>query len=153
MFIGSRLTGRPCFFGDPVSLDERENTITYWHCGMAACNLARRDTGARVGVHPHRKIGPVMDFGCEPAAQVTVFRVGRKPDGRFRFFIAQGAALDKPKQFSGTSVVVQTEHDARQIVCDSVRDGWEPHFVVACGAVAGELEILGRMLGVGVCKF
>ena len=54
-----------------------------------------------------------MDFGCEPAAQVTVFRVGRKPDGRFRFFIAQGAALDKPKQFSGTSVVVQTEHDAR----------------------------------------
>ena len=38
---------------------------TSWHCGMAACTLARKDTGARVGVHPNRKIGPVMDFGCQ----------------------------------------------------------------------------------------
>lgn len=44
---------------------EKEGTVTFWHCGMAACNLARKDTGAQVGVHPNRKIGPVMDFGCE----------------------------------------------------------------------------------------
>ncbi len=153
MFIGSRLTGKACFFGDPVSMDEGENTITYWHCGMAACNLARHDTGAQAGVHPNRKIGPVMDFGCEAAEHVTVFRVGRKPDGSFRFFIAEGAALDKPKQFNGTSIVVRTENNARDIVCDSVKDGWEPHFVVAYGAVAAELEKLGHMLGVEVCKF
>ena len=153
MFIGSRLTDSACFFGDPVSMDEKENTITYWHCGMAACSLARRDTGAQVGVHPNRKIGPVMDFGCEAAEHVTIFRVGRKPDGSFRFFIAEGAALDKPKQFNGTSIVVRTSHDARSIVCDSVKGGWEPHFVVAYGAVAGELEKLGHMLGVEVCKF
>ena len=153
MFIGSRLTGKACFFGDPVSMDEGENTITYWHCGMAACNLARHDTGAQAGVHPNRKIGPVMDFGCEAAEHVTVFRVGRKPDGSFRFFIAEGAALDKPKQFNGTSIVVRTENNARDIVCGSVKDGWEPHFVVAYGAVAAELEKLGHMLGVEVCKF
>ena len=153
MFIGSRLTGKACFFGDPVSMDEGENTITYWHCGMAACNLARHDTGAQAGVHPNRKIGPVMDFGCEAAEHVTVFRVGRKPDGSFRFFIAEGAALDKPKQFNGTSIVVRTENNARDIVCDSVKGGWEPHFVVAYGAVAAELEKLGHMLGVEVCKF
>ena len=153
MFIGSRLTGKACFFGDPVSMDEGENTITYWHCGMAACNLARHDTGAQAGVHPNRKIGPVMDFGCEAAEHVTVFRVGRKPDGSFRFFIAEGAALDKPKQFNGTSIVVRTENNARDIVCNSVKDGWEPHFVVAYGAVAAELEKLGHMLGVEVCKF
>ena len=153
MFIGSRLTGKACFFGDPVSMDEGENTITYWHCGMAACNLARHDTGAQAGVHPNRKIGPVMDFGCEAAEHVTVFRVGRKPDGSFRFFIAEGAALDKPKQFNGTSIVVKTENNARDIVCGSVKDGWEPHFVVAYGAVAAELEKLGHMLGVEVCKF
>ena len=59
-----------------------EGTITYWHCGMAACSLARKDTGAQVGVHPNRKIGPTMDFGCAACEHVTVFRVGRKPDGR-----------------------------------------------------------------------
>ena len=47
---------------------------------------------------------------------VTVFRVGRKPDGTFRFFIARGEALDKPKQFNGTSIVVKTEMDAKEVV-------------------------------------
>lgn len=153
MFVGSELTGKACFFGDPVSMDEKENTITFWHCGMAACNLARKDTGAQVGVHPNRKIGPVMDFGCEAAEHVTVFRIGRNPDGTFRFFIAEGAALDKPKQFYGTSIVVKTDNNAKDVVYGSVKAGWEPHFVVAYGAVANELEKLGHMLGVEVCKF
>ena len=145
MFIGAQLSGKASFFGDPVSLDEKEGTVTFWHCGMAACSLARRDTGAVVGVHPNRKIGPVMDFGCQAAEGVTIFRVGRKPDGSFRFFIAEGAALDKPKQFCGTSVVVKTEAEAKKLVYDSVKDGWEPHFVVVYGRIGRELEKLGRM--------
>ena len=57
MFIGSDLTGRSCFFGDPVSMNEQESTITFWHCGMAACDLARKDTGAQVGVQPQDRPG------------------------------------------------------------------------------------------------
>lgn len=153
MYIGSKLTGRAAFFGDPVSMDEKENTVTYWHCGMAACSLARRDTGARVGVHPNRKIGPVMDFGCMAWEQVTLFRVGKKPDGSFRFFLAEGEALDKPKQFCGTSVVVKTKGSAEGLIYNSVKDGWEPHFVVIYGNVAAEIEKLGRMLGVEICRY
>ena len=81
-----KLSEQAVFFGDPVSLDESENTITFWHCGTAACSIAREDTGATIGVHPNRKIGPVMDFGCKAADKVTVFRVGQKADGSFRFF-------------------------------------------------------------------
>ena len=33
MYIGNRLTGKAVFFGDPVSMDEAEGTVTYWHCG------------------------------------------------------------------------------------------------------------------------
>ena len=115
MYMGMQLTGAAVFFGDPVSLDEEENTITFWHCGTAACSMAREDTGATIGVHPNRKIGPVMDFGCKPADNVTVFRVGQKADGTFRFFLTTGKALDKPKQFCGTSVVVQTEGSSYEI--------------------------------------
>jgi len=46
MALGMYGTGKPVFFGDPVSLDEKENTISFWHCGTAACSLAREDTGA-----------------------------------------------------------------------------------------------------------
>ena len=153
MFIGSRLSGKAGFFGDPVSMDEKEGSVTFWHCGMAACSLARKDTGAVVGVHPNRKIGPVMDFGCGASEGVTVFRVGRKPDGSFRFFIAEGAALDKPKQFCGTSVVIKTDADAKALVYDSVKDGWEPHFVVIYDRVGKELEKLGNMFKAEICRF
>jgi len=146
MYIGTLLTEKPTFFGDPVSLDEGENTVTYWHCGMSPCSLAHKDTGAAIGVHPNRKIGPVMDFGCAPCEAVTIFRIGKKQDGSFRFFIAEGEALDKPKQFDGTSIVVQMQSQAKDLVTKSVTDGWEPHFVVIYGAVASELKLLGKLL-------
>ncbi|MGN8817994.1 fucose isomerase [Oribacterium sp. HCP28S3_H8] len=153
MYIGSKLTGKSCFFGDPVSLDEKENSITFWHCGMAACNLARQDTGAVVGVHPNRKIGPTMEFGCEKADHATIFRVGRDEYGKFRFFIARGSVMDKPRQFLGTSIVVKTENPSRRIIEQAVEDGWEPHYVVAYGDCAKQLEILGHMLNIDVYLF
>lgn len=152
MYTGLKLTGRAPFFGDPVSMDEEEGTITYWHCGMASCNLARNDTGAQVGVHPNRKIGPVMDFGCQSCGKVTIFRIGRKPDGTFRFLIVEGEALDKPKQFCGTSIVVKTKTPAKEIITDSIKAGWEPHFTVIYGDVAGELEKMAHILNMEVYR-
>jgi L-fucose isomerase-like protein len=153
MYIGVQLSNSPVFFGDPVSLNEEDNTVTYWHCGTAACSLARKDTGAEMGVHPNRKIGPTMEFGCKAADEVTVFRIGRNPDGSFRFFIATGEVLDMPKQFLGTSIVVKTDSNAAELVNQSVKDGWEPHFAVIYDNVAQELEILANMLGMEVCKY
>ena len=153
MYLGMQLTQQATFFGDPVSMDEKENTITFWHCGTAACSFAREDTGAKVDVHCNRKIGPTLDFGCKPCKEVTIFRIGKDSDGDFRFFIAGGEALDKPKQFNGTSLVVKTNADAKTIVYESVEAGWEPHFVVAYGNVAAELEILAGMLNMEVQRY
>lgn len=153
MYIGKKLSGKNTFFGDPVAMDEKEGSITYWHCGMAACNLAREDTGAQVGVHPNRKIGPVMDFGCKASEEATIFRVGRKPDGTFRFFISKGSVMDKPKQFCGTSIVVKTDLNSKEVVYGSIKEGWEPHFVVIYADVASELEKLARMVGAEICRY
>lgn len=153
MYLGMELSGQAVFFGDPVSMDEEEGTVTFWHCGTAACSLAREDTGARVDVHCNRKIGPTLDFGCRACDRVTIFRIGRKPDGSFRFYIAAGEALDKPRQFSGTSVVVRTDTPAKRLIPESVRAGWEPHFAVIYQDVSEELEILGNMLDIEVCRY
>ena len=153
MYIGQQLTNKPTFFGDPVSLDETENTITFWHCGTAACSLAREDTGAQIGVHCNRKIGPTLEFGCKAAKDVTVFRIGKKADGKFRIFVCKGEALDKPKQFNGTSVVVKTVNNAETIVKSSVKAGFEPHFAVAYGDIKTELRALGEMLNIEVCEY
>ena len=153
MYIGQRLSGVPAFFGDPVSLDEKENTITFWHCGTAACSLAREDTGAQIGVHCNRKIGPTMEFGCKPCEKVTVFRIGKNANGDFRMFLCSGSALDKPKQFNGTSLVVKTENNAERIIKSSVKAGFEPHFAVIYADVKSELIALGEMLGIEICEY
>ena len=153
MWIGMKLSGAPVFFGDPVAMDERENTISYWHCGAGACSLAREDTGAMVGVHPNRKIGPAMDFGCRPFREATVFRVSRNPGGTFRFFIMEGSTEDREKQFIGTSLVFKCRKPSREIVEESIRQGLEPHFAVIQGAWGDCLAVLGRMLGMEVMRF
>ncbi len=150
MFIASRLSKNAVFFGDPVSLDEDENTVTYWHCGMCAPSLASKPT---LGVHPNRKIGPAMDFGCKGCEHVTIFRIGRDGDGRFRAFVSTGSAMDKPKQFIGASVVVKTDSNAHDLVYDSVKAGWEPHFVVAYADIADGLEAFCRILNIPVERF
>ncbi len=153
MYLGMQLTNQAAFFGDPVSMNEEDNTITFWHCGTAACSLAHPSKGAEVGVHCNRKIGPTMEFGCKPAEHVTIFRIGKDNEGKFRFFIAGGEALDMPKQFNGTSVVVKTTGNAEQIIYKTVEAGWEPHFVVIYGDTAAELEILANMYGMEVQKY
>jgi L-fucose isomerase-like protein len=153
MLIGINLSKGSVFFGDPVSLDKKENTVTFWHCGTAACSLAHPSKGAEVGVHPNRKIGPTMEFGCKPAEEATVFRVGRKPDGSIRFFIATGEILDKEKQFSGTSLVFKSETSSIDLVNQSVKDGWEPHFVVAYKNIREELLVLGNFLNAEICEY
>lgn len=153
MYLGMQLTGKATFFGDPVSMDEKENTITFWHCGTAACSLAREDTGAVVGEHCNRHIGPTLEFGCKPYERVTIFRIGRDESGSFRFFLATGKALDKPKQFLGTSLVVETDKSAEEIIYSTVEGGWEPHYVVIYSDVADELEILSHMLGLKAERF
>ena len=153
MYLGQQFTGSPTYFGDPVSLDEKENTITFWHCGTGACSLARKDTGALTGVHPNRKIGPTMEFGLKPSKEATIFRVGRKPDGTFRFLLLKGEILDKPKQFFGTSLVVEVEQVVKPLITKLVKEGWEPHYAILYGDVVEELEILAEMLNVEVCKY
>lgn len=148
MYMGQHLTGTPAFFGDPVSLDETENTLTFWHCGTAACSLAREDTGACVGEHCNRHIGPTLEFGCRPSARATIFRVGRTPEGAFRFLIEPGEILDRPRLFLGTSLVVRPDAGAEALVRRTVREGWEPHYAVLYGDVSEELHILADMLGI-----
>ena len=152
MYMGMQLTGSPCFFGDPVSMDEGEGTMTFWHCGTAACSLARDDTGAVIGEHCNRHIGPTLEFGCKAAPRATIFRIGRKQDGTFRFFLASGEILDKPQQFFGTSLVIKTDHCPEEIVTETVKSGWEPHYAVIYGDVADELEIIAHMLDMEVFR-
>ena len=150
--MGQFLTGSPTFFGDPVSMDKKENTVTFWHCGTAACSLARGGN-ANAGVHCNRKIGPTLEFGCKAAKEATIFRVGKKADGTFRMFLSTGEVLDKPQQFLGTSLVIKTNTSSDDLVNNSVKAGWEPHVVVAMKDITKEIKALCNYLNIEVEEY
>ena len=83
----------------------------------------------------------------------TIFRIGRKPDGTFRFMIAEGEVLDKPKQFNGTSIVVKTDTPSDEIVRNTIKNGWEPHYVVVYKRIGNELEKLAHMLDLEIERY
>ena len=117
---------------------------------MAAPSLSKEPT---LGLHPNRKMGPVMDFGLKQSDNATIFRIGRCVDATFRIFVSKAEILDKPKQFSGTSVVVKPKHNAQEIVNQSVLDGWEPHFVVAYGDISDEIKTFGKYMNIPVIEY
>ena len=49
--------------------------------------------------------------------------------------------------------MVRTENNVRDVVENSVKDGWEPHFVIIYKDVKKQLELLGHMLGIEVVKY
>jgi len=152
MFIGSTLTDKAVYFGDPVAIDESCDGIVFWHCGAGATSLAQTKTGATIGVHPNRKIGPVMEFGLR-SGTVTVLRLG-KSRGGLRLMVMKGEALDEPQKFSGTSVTVRPQQGhSQEKVAELVRDGWEPHFVVAYGDIAEELRLMCGFLNIEHIKY
>jgi len=147
MLLGMKLSDKAVFFGDPVSLDNKENTLTFWHCGTAACSLAK-DNKAEVGVHCNRKIGPTLEFGCKESGKATLFRVGKDLDGNLRFLIVSGSIPDKPQQFYGTSVVFKPYYDAELLVDELVNKGYEPHYVLIYKDTEDSLKYLGNLLNI-----
>jgi L-fucose isomerase-like protein len=145
MFIGAELSGGAVYLGDPVAVDTTCNALVFWHCGAGATTLARNGAGARLGLHPNRQIGPSLEFGLK-SGRVTVLRLGKHRD-RFRLMAMAGEALDEPQKFCGTSVAVRPREGlAAQKSEALLRDGWEPHFVVAYGDITEELQWMCELL-------
>lgn len=153
MLIGQKLSGQPVFFGDPSSLDLSRNAVIFWHCGMAPPSLAGKTDGPCAGVHCNRGIGPTMEFGCRGGGPATIFRIGRRPDGSFRFFLGTGTALDLPRQYHGTTLAVEWDSDAEEMVRASVHNGWEPHFVVIYGNYAREISALAEIMDIPLERY
>lgn len=65
----------------------------------------------------------------------------------------EGKVLDKPKQFQGTSAVVQVLPPILTLTQTTIEAGWEPHFVIIYASVVEELKALAKLLGIEICHY
>jgi len=148
MYMLAKLSNQPAFLGDLVHLDDKLNTLTFWHCGAGAPSLAGR-SGAKAGVHPNRKIGISLEMEAK-SGPVTVIRLGLDA-GKLRLLIMEGWAKDGPQKFLGTCIdVVPGEISGRGWMNKVMTLGYEPHYAVGYGHWADVLKEWGSLIGIEV---
>ena len=73
--ILNQINDRPSLLVDIVDVDKADNSLVFWHCGLAPISMAKEGT-AKSGIHSNRKKPLLHDFSLK-AGEITIFRVSK----------------------------------------------------------------------------
>ncbi len=143
--ILNQINDRPSLLVDIVDVDKVDNSLVFWHCGLAPISMAKEGT-AKSGIHSNRKKPLLHDFSLK-AGEITIFRVS-KARNKLQFFVLRGAVIDRPNSFSGTSGVISLGHDSAHKAEQMFKGGLEHHVAFTYGDVSDQLVRLGNQMDI-----
>jgi L-fucose isomerase-like protein len=147
MILGS-ISGTPAFGTDMVSLDEDNDAVVIWHCGLAPLSLADPDAPKGVTIHSNRKLPLLFEFPLKPG-RVTIARL-TESSGEYRLVVAGGEMIQGPLSFSGTSGLLRFDTPARDVLDLILSEGLEHHITLTYGDYVPELLALADLLNLPV---
>ena len=142
------LAGAPAFGTDIVGVDEVQNQIALWHCGLAPLTMADPQAQPRGGLHSNRGVPLVMEFPLKPG-QVTIARISQA-NGDLQLVLAKGEILAGPKPFSGTSGRLRLDISAQKFLDLLMFEGLEHHISFVYGDYLSALEAFAKLVGIPV---
>jgi len=143
--ILNRINDRPSLLVDIVDVDKADNSLVFWHCGLAPISMAKEGT-AKSGIHSNRKKPLLHDFSLK-AGEITIFRVS-KARNKLQFFVLRGTVIDRPNSFSGTSGVISLGSDSAHKAEQMFKGGLEHHVAFTYGDVSDQLVRLGNQMDI-----
>jgi L-fucose isomerase-like protein len=145
------VSGGPAFGTDLVIADSDEDTIVFWHCGLAPLSMADPDVQPRGTVHSNRKLPLLMEFPLKPG-RVTVARLSESKSTGYRLVVGRGEMLARPNSFSGTSGVCRLDSPVQEVLDVIMYEGLEHHYSIAYGDFVGPMLALAEVLQLPVVK-
>jgi L-fucose isomerase-like protein len=142
------LAGAPAFGTDIVGVDQAQDQVALWHCGLAPLTMADPRVQARGGLHSNRGVPLVFDFPLKPG-NVTIARISQAT-GDLRLVLGKGEILAGPKPFSGTSGRLKLEIPAKKFLDILMFEGLEHHVSLVYGSYLDVLEAFAKLVGVPV---
>ena len=94
--ILNQMNHNPSLLVDIVDVDKTDNSLVFWHCGLAPISMAKEGT-AKSGIHSNRKKPLLHDFSLK-SGEITIFRVS-KARNKLQFFVLKGSVIDQTKLF------------------------------------------------------
>ena len=143
--ILNQMNNNPSLLVDIVDVDKSDNSLVFWHCGLAPISMAKEGT-ARSGIHSNRKKPLLHDFSLKEG-EITIFRVS-KARGRLQFFVMNGEVLDRPNSFSGTSGVINLGENSAHKLEQMFKGGLEHHVAFTYGDISDKLIHFGQQMDI-----
>ena len=141
--ILNQLNGKPSLLVDIVDLDDKDNSVVFWHCGLAPISMSKKGE-ARVGIHSNRQKPLLHDFRLKPG-KITIFRVSKSAN-KLKFFLIKGEIQNRKNSFSGTSGVVSLGNNTSQKIEKMFKGGLEHHVAFTYGNLYDEIIQLGKIM-------
>jgi L-fucose isomerase-like protein len=142
------LADAPAFGTDIVGVDQDQDRIALWHCGLAPFTMADPAFPIRGGLHSNRRVPLVMDFPLK-AGVVTLARISQAT-GELRLVLGRGEMLAVPKPFGGTSGTLKLEQPARAFLDLLMYEGLEHHVSLAYGNYIDSLAAFAQLIGLPI---
>ena len=143
--ILNQMNNNPSLLLDIVDVDKSDNSLVFWHCGLAPISMAKEGT-ARSGIHSNRKKPLLHDFSLKEG-EITIFRVS-KARGSLQFFVMKGQVLDRPNSFSGTSGVINLGENSALKLEQMFKGGLEHHVAFTYGDISDKLIHFGQQMDI-----
>ena len=143
--ILNQMNNNPSLLVDIVDVNKSDNSLVFWHCGLAPISMAKEGT-ARSGIHSNRKKPLLHDFSLKEG-EITIFRVS-KARGRLQFFVMKGQVLDRPNSFSGTSGVINLGENSAHKLEQMFKGGLEHHVAFTYGDISDKLIHFGQQMDI-----
>jgi L-fucose isomerase-like protein len=150
MLIQKYLSGKTPFMSDLITIDETENSASFWHCGQAATKLKSPDSDLIVSNHPLAGQG-VAFYGTLKPGKVTVARMS-KINNEFKLFLVKGEAIPTQYVTKGVMVKVVLEEPVDRVLHRIAEEGVPHHYSLIWDDVAEEMKSLAGVLGIQVIE-
>lgn len=123
--------GSTPFLADLVDVDHSDNTSVFWHCGVAASDLAEPGAPIQGVLHPNRGRALLHQFALK-SGRVTVARLSQAR-GELSMVIGSGEMLRRPRAFAGTCGVLHWDEPAVDVLETIFEHGIEHHYGIVYG--------------------
>ncbi len=145
------LTGLPCFVSDLININEKENYLTFWHCGNASPSLMdKAQYSPCLSDHPLKNNGTA--FRCVLKKGDVTFARFCDIGGKFVLFVGSGIAVDTDLYTPGCMVNVKMEKSVRSIIETAVERGVAHHYALVWSSVKDKLISYAKLLGLEVIE-
>lgn len=141
----------PAFGTDLVIADREDNTVVFWHCGLAPLSMADPSVQPRGTIHSNRKLPLLMEFPLKPG-RVTIARLSESKGAGYRLVVGRGEMLARPNSFSGTSGVCRLDRPVNEVLDVIMDEGLEHHYAVTYGDYLASLLALAEVLQLPVVQ-